>query len=218
MNISQRLRTCARHTGLDAVIELLNEAADEIDALHARANGQATQPAEVTDEQIDSFLRDLNSIASDYDVYEYGLPNHCLIEDNDEGTGEKMREAVRAILALRPQQSGLTGCNCRWDGDTQVQWCELHLAHKEAIHEWAERAKEAEKQLALRPAAVPMTDAQWLEYLLKHANNTTLSVAASVGQSLQTRGRWVLLQPANNLRKLVERAYGITAHAKKETP
>ena len=46
MNISQRLRTCARHTGLDAVIELLNEAADEIDALHARANGQATPPAE----------------------------------------------------------------------------------------------------------------------------------------------------------------------------
>ena len=66
---------------------------------------------------------------------------------------------ARAILALRPQQSGLTGCNCRWDGDTQVQWCELHLAHKEAIHEWAERAKEAEKQLALRPERVPMTPA-----------------------------------------------------------
>lgn len=64
---------------------------------------------------------------------------------------------ARAILALRPQQSGLTGCNCRWDGDTQVQWCELHLAHKDAIHEWAERAKEAEKQLTLRPERVPMT-------------------------------------------------------------
>lgn len=37
MNISQRLRTCAKHTGLDAVIELLTEAADEIDALQARA-------------------------------------------------------------------------------------------------------------------------------------------------------------------------------------
>ena len=37
MNISQRLRTCAKHTGLDAVIELLQEAADEIDALQARA-------------------------------------------------------------------------------------------------------------------------------------------------------------------------------------
>lgn len=65
---------------------------------------------------------------------------------------------ARSILALRPVQSGLTGCNCRWDGDTQVQWCELHLAHKEAIHEWAERAKSAEQKLALRPEQVPMTD------------------------------------------------------------
>lgn len=40
MNISQRLRTCAKHTGLDAVIELLQEAADEIDALQARAQVQ----------------------------------------------------------------------------------------------------------------------------------------------------------------------------------
>lgn len=45
MNISQRLRTCARHTGLDAVIELLQEAADEIDRL------SAGQPEDVTDER-----------------------------------------------------------------------------------------------------------------------------------------------------------------------
>lgn len=45
MNISQRLRTCAKHTGLDAVIELLNEAADEIERL------SAAQPADVTDER-----------------------------------------------------------------------------------------------------------------------------------------------------------------------
>lgn len=47
MNLSQRLRTCARHTGLDAVIELLNEAADEIDRLSA---GKA---AEVTDDLVE---------------------------------------------------------------------------------------------------------------------------------------------------------------------
>ena len=40
MTLSQRLRTCAKHTGLDAVIELLQEAADEIDALQARAQVQ----------------------------------------------------------------------------------------------------------------------------------------------------------------------------------
>lgn len=45
MNLSQRLRTCAKHTGLDAVIELLTEAADEIDRL------SAGKPADVTDER-----------------------------------------------------------------------------------------------------------------------------------------------------------------------
>ena len=40
MTLSQRLRTCAKHTGLEAVIELLQEAADEIDALQARAQVQ----------------------------------------------------------------------------------------------------------------------------------------------------------------------------------
>lgn len=45
MNLSQRLRTCAKHTGLDAVIELLQEAADEIDRL------SAGQPDDVTDER-----------------------------------------------------------------------------------------------------------------------------------------------------------------------
>lgn len=45
-------------------------------------------------------------------------------------------------------QPELTTCNCRWDGETQVQQCTLHEAHVAAIHEWAERAKTAEKALA----------------------------------------------------------------------
>lgn len=44
MNISQRLRTCAKHTGLDAVIEMLTEAADEIDRLSAGKPAEAQQP------------------------------------------------------------------------------------------------------------------------------------------------------------------------------
>ena len=47
--------------------------------------------------------------------------------------------------AVKPVQ---TTCNCRWEGDTQVQECTLHQAHKDAIHEWAERAKTAEAKLA----------------------------------------------------------------------
>lgn len=46
MNISQRLRTCAKHTGLDAVIELLQEAADEIDRLSASAALPTMRPGD----------------------------------------------------------------------------------------------------------------------------------------------------------------------------
>ena len=98
MNISQRLRTCARHTGLDAVIDLLNEAADEIDALHARANGQATQPAEVTDEQIAACVKRAST---------YGLPFVGLL--NPGGTPSDFSKRFTAeILALRPVQVPMT--------------------------------------------------------------------------------------------------------------
>jgi hypothetical protein len=43
-------------------------------------------------------------------------------------------------------------CNCRWDGEVQVQQCTLHQAHVDAIHEWAERAKSAEAKLVAQPA------------------------------------------------------------------
>lgn len=56
-------------------------------------------------------------------------------------------QAIAARAAKPAQEVTLTGCNCRWDGSEQVQWCELHLAHKDAIHEWAERAKTAEAKL-----------------------------------------------------------------------
>lgn len=41
----------------------------------------------------------------------------------------------------------LTTCNCRWDGDVQVQQCTLHESHITAIRDWVERAKTAEKRL-----------------------------------------------------------------------
>lgn len=46
----------------------------------------------------------------------------------------------------------LTTCNCRWDGEKQVQQCTLHEAHIDAIHEWAERAKTAEAKLSAQQA------------------------------------------------------------------
>lgn len=159
---------------------------------------QATQ-AEVTDEQIESEFQQCGGKWNG---------DQWVIEDAD------LHPFCRTILALRPQQSGLTGCNCRWDGDTQVQWCELHLAHKEAIHEWAERAKEAEKQLALRPAAVPMTGEQWTD-VLESAGPDLLDLAK----------RWSdnkvhVYQVVNEAEKIVKAAVlrGITAQDKKEAP
>lgn len=66
------------------------------------------------------------------------------------GNTDRLWQAYRsAILAAVPTaQQTLTTCNCRWDGETQVQRCTLHEAHVDAIHEWAERAKTAEKALA----------------------------------------------------------------------
>ena len=86
MNLSQRLRTCAKHTGLDAVIELLTEAADEIDRL------SAGQPADVTDER-EAFER-----------WYSALPN------NGRKAGLTLLDAwqARAILALRPVQVPMT--------------------------------------------------------------------------------------------------------------
>lgn len=83
MNISQRLRTCARHTGLDAVIELLNEAADEIERL------SAAQPADVTDEQI------------------IAIKKATKAADPTQQWGDTLAFA-RAILALRPVQVPMT--------------------------------------------------------------------------------------------------------------
>ena len=63
--------------------------------------------------------------------------------------------------------------------------------------------------LSQPPAQEPLTDDQWLEYLLKHAPANVLQVGAFVGQSIQTQGRWMLYADANELRKLVETAHGI---------
>lgn len=38
-------------------------------------------------------------------------------------------------------------CNCEWEGDVNTKQCTLHASHIDAIHEWAERAKYAEKRI-----------------------------------------------------------------------
>ena len=87
MNLSQRLRTCAKHTGLDAVIELLTEAADEIDRL------SAGQPADVTDAEIEALFGKCGG---------HWSGDQWVIEDAD------LHPFVRTILALRPVQVPMT--------------------------------------------------------------------------------------------------------------
>ncbi len=61
-------------------------------------------------------------------------------------------ECHTVYTAAPPAQTPpLTTCNCRWDGDKQVQQCTLHEAHVDAIREWAERAKSAEAKLKTPP-------------------------------------------------------------------
>ena len=130
-------------------------------------------------------------------IREAFLANGFTIKDGHSDLKPYVYAAARAILALRPTQvNTLAGCNCRWDGDNQVEWCELHLAHKEAIHEWAERAKSAEQKLALRPVQVPMTDEQMRDALRKCPHDTVENL----------RVRWLY---AKDFARAIEAHHGI---------
>lgn len=77
-------------------------------------------------------------------------------EDQADGDAfvKRAAEVLDLLASAPPAPQALTTCNCRWDGETQVQQCTLHEAHVDAIHEWAERAKTAEEKL-LAPQAKP---------------------------------------------------------------
>ena len=65
-----------------------------------------------------------------------------------------VNQELEAALA----EPTLQTCNCRWDGEVQVQQCTLHEAHVDAIKEWAQRAKFAEKKLAALAEPCPCGD------------------------------------------------------------
>lgn len=155
MNISQRLRTCAKHTGLDAVIELLNEAADEIDALQARAQVQGEpswwmrETAEGV-EWTDTAPLVLSGWTPLYTTPQPAQAAQAEVTDaqinaayrdwcKTNGTPESF---ARAILALRPVQVPMTddeatamiretvrGNTIRRDGSTSLQIVRAAEAH-----------------------------------------------------------------------------------------
>lgn len=116
-------------------------------ALYAATHPQATEPAPSTAGEVSQFLSDVLTAAG---LIAHGKQSKAL--------GERLGAGVmryRAALLSAPAMPAaampvgeLTTCNCRWDGEKQVQSCTLHEAHVDAIHEWAERAKTAERELA----------------------------------------------------------------------
>ena len=103
--------------------------------------------------------------------------------DHDDGTVEAITvwcpEVIDALRSALEQQAEpvLQTCNCRWDGDVQVQQCTLHEAHVDAIHEWAERAKVAERKLAQQAEPV------MLNGLTETETNATASVMGLTKQA-----------------------------------
>lgn len=92
----------------------------------------------------------------------------------------------RESFSQSPVAEGvLTTCNCRWDGDKVVQQCTLHEAWELTIHEWAERAKEAEAKLAQSPAG-------------------EAPARAVVGAVAQTRGYHALVNAIEHLQQTGE--------------
>lgn len=120
-----------------------------------------------------------------------------------EGCGVSAYEFVYrlldAVLSVAPMPAQavpqLTGCNCRWDGETQVQWCELHLAHKEAIHDWAGRAKNAEAKLAAPPPEAHPRPAAWIRWEWNRSGSKSLVFDKPTKLSLSEESRGVVYDP-----------------------
>jgi hypothetical protein len=76
------------------------------------------------------------------------------VDSSDIDSPKSVRPLVFGDTTPPAQPAVQQTCNCRWDGEVQVQQCTLHQAHVDAIHEWAERAKAAEAKLKAQPSPV----------------------------------------------------------------
>lgn len=95
----------------------------------------------------------------------------------------------------------LKHCACEFDGDTCVSQCKLHAAHVDAIHEWAERAKEAEAKLAAQPAPAPVVPAvQPLTDEQIWCNDSLMAINGRVGLNMAVIMEFV---------RAIEQAHGI---------
>lgn len=216
MNISQRLRT-----GLDAVIELLQEAADEIDALRARAQVQG-EPVTVAVDHFDNgpFEAHTNRIYPHVEIGTklYTTPQPAHATQAEVTDASLIRELVdhieRNTCTHEETHRGgaiwevCDSCGARWADD----------AGGKPGFKWPAVVEKARAILALRPERVPMTERE-LELIdgmiavqLDHAQRCD---AISNRDMAEKQKGWDM-ERVELLRRI--RSFGITAQAKKETP
>lgn len=221
MTLSQRLRTCAKHTGLDAVIELLQEAADEIDALQARAQVQG-EPVTVAVDHFDNgpFEAYTNRI---YPSVEIGTKLY---------TTPQPAQATQAEVTdgIRPEDFTVDVVVKPMGGFAPVNTQGVRVTHKptgisvtcdaaRSQHTNRHQAFETLRTiLAQRPERVPMTERE-LELIdgmiavqLDHAQRCD----AISNRAMAEKQKGWDMERVELLRRI--RSFGITAHAKKETP
>lgn len=217
MNISQRLRTCARHTGLDAVIELLTEAADEIDALQARAQVQG-EPVTVAADHFDNgpFEAYTNRIHPPVEIGTklYTTPQPA------QATQAEVTDAVAYAIHQVIKPPNMTDAD--WHSGAMLGH---ENEYREKVEQAATRAILALRPAATfcgycggndedpvdhcmdctRPAAVPMTDEALWTAVIEHLGPEALS-----------GGRMSILDAFHLGITVAEAHHGITAQAKKE--
>lgn len=200
MNISQRLRACAKHTGLDAVIELLQEAADEIDALQARA-ALTQQPA--TGERLmgQVSLPDGSAFA----IASFPLPKgHWLYAPREYATGageplelpapiltHGQREAVVAAIRYAVRGATMCGREQDFDPDAMVQNAVYALCGPYA--RVSAENTQTSVNLALSQQPATGEPVAWIRRHPNGALSNELLIHVQVEQVRRDSGAWVPL-------------------------
>lgn len=118
------------------------------DILTRTANALKGQPAELSSHS----WHDLPEVAQQLKSAQQQEPVAVYVGDTWCGSVVRLYEDLPLETPLYTSPPAQQTCNCRWDGETQVQQCTMHAAHVDAIHEWAERAKAAEAKLKSQTA------------------------------------------------------------------
>lgn len=229
MNIQDRLRHCAKHTGLDAVVELLTEAAAHIEGLNSIPKVQGGEPVPFllngtrfkmsfqTDLDADldpittltcfnNFQNQLDGrwvalVAAEDDVH-LKLSTPQPAQATQAEVTDEQRQAVDQIMEqAQVFASAWALVGGRFDSGDAL---EDAIEAKEELSEIVFRAI-----LALRPAAVPMTDEQRVvvSFLLGEGDLNGASFGDPNNPTHGGQFWW---------RKYLRNAFGITAQAKKE--